>query len=85
LNGKKHKKAVQEMSQCASTLQTNGSTPNGASSDSEKRELIQKNIPLLESLIVKIADFLSKQRDDTKANIERKQALTYKERVRHLQ
>jgi splicing factor 3A subunit 3 len=70
LDGKKHKRAVD--------LLQGGGESSSKSSDigPSVREYMLK-----EALISKLAEILSPQREDTRAHVERKQSLTFKERV----
>ncbi|ODV60020.1 SF3a splicing factor complex subunit PRP9 ASCRUDRAFT_76551 [Ascoidea rubescens DSM 1968] len=69
LNGKKHKKNVQKLK---------------GSNNAQLNE-IEKELCLEEFLINEITQLLERQRQDTKLNVERKQALTNKERFEEIE
>ncbi|KAG2220303.1 hypothetical protein INT45_009936 [Circinella minor] len=73
LTGKKHRKNAEKLNNEQST--TKGDSENNTKQD-RRKELAWKEL-----LITKYAEGLSDVREETKANVERKQALTDKERT----
>ena len=71
LQGKKHINNVKKMDSAA-----NGSSGNGVAKNDRRMEVAGKEL-----LIRKYIEGLSDVREETKANVERKQALTDKERT----
>ncbi|KAI8979810.1 hypothetical protein BDF20DRAFT_871845 [Mycotypha africana] len=83
LSGKKHIKAQKKLDESTgssnSHTTTNGNINGGSSSNSQDDK--RKAIAWKERLIESIADALKEVREETKANVERKQALTDRERI----
>ncbi|RCH97652.1 hypothetical protein CU097_014899 [Rhizopus azygosporus] len=75
LTGKKHIKAQKKLEEDQSTQKPNGNSHHPINGDK------RKTIALKEFLIKKYAEELNNFREETKANVERKQALTDRERA----
>ncbi|KAF1832156.1 hypothetical protein BDW02DRAFT_503649 [Decorospora gaudefroyi] len=80
LTGKKHKKAVQESQNGA---QNDVQQTNGASTDIQRFK--ERAVAEREFRIRKLAGAMQTERADTKANVERKQGMTERERQQELE
>ena len=81
LTGKKHKKALQE-SQNGASSNTNGHV-NGTSTDIQRFK--ERAVAEREFRIKKLAAAMQTERGDTKVNVERKQGMTERERIQELE
>ena len=79
LTGKKHRKNAEKLKNEQSTA--NGDSENNNDSNNTVKQDRRKELAWKELLITKYAEGLSDIREETKANVERKQALTDKERT----
>ena len=77
--GKKHRKNAEKLKNEQSTA--NGDSENNNDSNNTVKQDRRKELAWKELLITKYAEGLSDIREETKANVERKQALTDKERT----
>ncbi|KAK9480411.1 hypothetical protein V1514DRAFT_325344 [Lipomyces japonicus] len=83
LNGKKHKKNEAAAASVAASDDINNN--NNGTAKRGKQELRAKQVSRDEFAITKLAQLLSKAREDTKVNVERKAALTDRERQLELE
>ncbi|KAF1986513.1 hypothetical protein K402DRAFT_355214 [Aulographum hederae CBS 113979] len=80
LKGKKHKKAVVEKSQRT----TNGHTNGSGAADTGKHRLKERAVAYREYRIRKLVSAMQTERNDTRVNVERRQGMTEKERMKEL-